>query len=67
MSGVRASLSHGFDLDKLMREQNIPLFALESQDPIRDFDFLCITLGYEMCYTNVLQTLDLSPDSAESS
>ena len=48
------------DLDKLMREQNIPLFALESQDPVRDFDFLCITLGYEMCYTNVLQTLDLS-------
>ena len=48
------------DLDKLMREQNIPLFALESQDPVMDFDFLCITLGYEMCYTNVLQTLDLS-------
>ena len=48
------------DLDKLMREQNIPLFALESQNPVRDFDFLCITLGYEMCYTNVLQTLDLS-------
>ena len=48
------------DLDKLMREKNIPLFALESQDPINDFDFLCITLGYEMCYTNVLQTLDLS-------
>ena len=48
------------DLDKLMKEQNIPLFALESQDPIRDFDFLCITLGYEMCYTNVLQTLNLS-------
>ena len=48
------------DLDKLMREQNIPLFALESQDPVSDFDFLCITLGYEMCYTNVLQTLDLS-------
>ena len=48
------------DLDKIMREQNIPLFALESQDPVKDFDFLCITLGYEMCYTNVLQTLDLS-------
>ena len=48
------------DLDKLMREQNIPLFALESQDPLRDFDCLCITLGYEMCYTHVLQTLDLS-------
>ena len=44
------------DLDKLMREQNIPLFALESQDPIRDFDFLCITLGYEMCYTCLLYT-----------
>ena len=48
------------DLDKIMREQKIPLFALESQDPVKDFDFLCITLGYEMCYTNVLQTLDLS-------
>ena len=48
------------DLDRIMREEHIPLFALESQDPIRDFDFLCITLGYEMCYTNVLQVLDLS-------
>lgn len=48
------------DLDKVMREKNIPLFALESQDPVRDFDFLGITLGYEMCYTNVLQVLDLS-------
>ena len=47
------------DLDKIMRQENIPLFALESQDPIRDFDFLGITLGYEMCYTNVLQILDL--------
>ena len=48
------------DLDKVMREQQIPLFALESQDPIKDFDFLGITLQYEMCYTNVLQVLDLS-------
>ena len=48
------------DLDKIMRKQKIPLFALESQDPVKEFDFLCITLGYEMCYTNVLQTLDLS-------
>ena len=48
------------DLDKIMREQKIPLFALESQDPVKEFDFLCITLGYEMCYTNVLQVLDLS-------
>lgn len=48
------------DLDKLMREKNIPLFALESQDNIKDFDFLGITLQYEMCYTNILQILDLS-------
>lgn len=47
------------DLDRIMRKENIPLFALESQDPIRDFDFLGITLQYEMCYTNVLQILDL--------
>lgn len=48
------------DLDAIMRKENIPLFALESQDPIRDFDWLAITLQYEMCYTNVLQVLDLS-------
>lgn len=48
------------DLDKVLREKNIPLFALESQDPVKDFDFLGITLQYEMCYTNVLQILDLS-------
>lgn len=48
------------DLDKIMREQNIPLFALETQDPVKDFDFLGITLQYEMCYTNILQILDLS-------
>ena len=48
------------DLDRIMREEHIPLFTLESQDPVKDFDFLGITLGYEMCYTNVLQLLDLS-------
>lgn len=48
------------DLDKIMREEKIPLFALESQDPIKDFDFLGITIQYEMCYTNILQVLDLS-------
>ena len=48
------------DMDAKMREHNIPLFALESQDPIRAFDFLGITLQYEMCYANVLQVLDLS-------
>ena len=48
------------DLDKIMREKNIPLFALESQDSVKDFDFIGITLQYEMCYTNILQLLDLS-------
>lgn len=48
------------DLDRVMREKNIPLFALESQDPIKEFDFLGITIQYEMCYTNILQILDLS-------
>lgn len=48
------------DLDKIMREKEIPLFALESQDPIKDFDFLGITIQYEMCYTNILQILELS-------
>ena len=48
------------DLDQIMREKQIPLFALESQDPIKNFDFLGITLQYEMCYTNVLQLLDLA-------
>ncbi|MGL5437619.1 MAG: TIGR03960 family B12-binding radical SAM protein [Lachnospiraceae bacterium] len=48
------------DLDKIMRENHIPLFALESQDPVKEFDFLGITIQYEMCYTNILQILDLS-------
>ena len=48
------------DLDKIMQEENIPLFALESQDAIKDFDFIGITIQYEMCYTNILQVLDLA-------
>lgn len=48
------------DLHKVMKEQHIPLFALESQDPLKEFDFLGITLQYEMCYTNILQVLDLA-------
>lgn len=48
------------DLDKIMREQNIPLFSLETQSPIKDFDLLAITIQYEMCYTNILQVIDLS-------
>ncbi|MCM1104100.1 MAG: TIGR03960 family B12-binding radical SAM protein [Clostridium sp.] len=48
------------DLDRIMREENIPLFCLESQEPVREMDFLGITLQYEMCYTNILQVLELS-------
>ena len=48
------------DLDRIMREEKIPLFALESQEPIKDFDFIGITIQYEMCYTNILQVLDLA-------
>lgn len=48
------------DLDAIMRREHIPLFALESQDPIKEFDFLGITIQYEMCYTNILQILDLA-------
>lgn len=48
------------DLHKIMKEKNIPLFGLESQQPIKNFDFIGITLQYEMCYTNILQILDLA-------
>ena len=48
------------DLHQIMKEQKIPLFALESQDAVKDFDFLGITIQYEMCYTNILQVIDLS-------
>ncbi|MBO5098090.1 MAG: TIGR03960 family B12-binding radical SAM protein [Agathobacter sp.] len=48
------------DLHKIMKEKNIPLFGLESQEPIKNLDFLGITIQYEMCYTNILQVLDLA-------
>lgn len=48
------------DLHEIMKREGIPLFALESQDPVKDFDFLGITIQYEMCYTNILQILDLA-------
>ncbi len=54
------------DLDKIMREKNIPLFMLESQTPVKNADFLGITIQYEMCYTNILQILDLSGIPLES-
>jgi len=48
------------DLHKIMKERDIPLFALESQEPLKRFDFIGMTLQYEMCYTNILQILDLA-------
>lgn len=48
------------DLHKIMKEQEIGLFTLETQSPVKDMDFLGITIQYEMCYTNILQILDLS-------
>ena len=48
------------DLHNIMKEKNIPLFALESQEPLTAFDFIGITLQYEMSYTNILQILDLA-------
>ena len=48
------------DLHGILKEKGIPLFALESQEPVKSFDFLGITIQYEMCYTNILQILDLS-------
>ena len=46
------------DLHKIMKEQKIPLFTLETQSPVKQMDFLGITIQYEMCYTNILQILD---------
>ncbi len=48
------------DMEEKMREQGIPLWAHESGDPIADFDIVAFTLQYEMCYTNVLNMLDLA-------
>ena len=48
------------DLHSILKEQQIPLFSLESQEPVKNADFLGITIQYEMCYTNILQILDLS-------
>ena len=48
------------DLHQILKERQIPLFSLESQQPVKTADFLGITIQYEMCYTNILQILDLS-------
>lgn len=48
------------DMEEKMRENNIPLYGLESMEPIKDFDFLAFTLQYEMSYSNILNMLDLA-------
>lgn len=48
------------DMEALMRERNIPLYALESGDPLTEFDFIGFTLQYELSYTNVLNMLSLA-------
>lgn len=48
------------DFEKIMRENDIPLYGLESLDPIKDFDFIGFTMQYELSYTNVLNMLDLA-------
>lgn len=48
------------DFEALMRENDIPLYALESLDPVKEFDFIGFTIQYELCYTNILNMLDLA-------
>ena len=48
------------DMEEAMRQHNLPLWALESQDPVKDFDMIAFTIGYEMCYTNILNMLMLA-------
>ena len=48
------------DMEEAMRKHDLPLWALESQSPVRDFDMIAFTIGYEMCYTNILNMLRLS-------
>ena len=48
------------DMEDAMRANNLPLWALESQDPVKDFDMIAFTIGYEMCYTNILNMLRLA-------
>ena len=48
------------DMEEAMRKHDLPLWALESQDPVKDFDMIAFTIGYEMCYTNILNMLSLA-------
>ena len=47
-------------MEKLMREENVPLFSIETKTPIKEFDILGFTLQYEMSYTNILNMLNLA-------
>ena len=48
------------DMEEAMRAHNLPLWALESQSPVKDFDMIAFTIGYEMCYTNIINMLILA-------
>ena len=48
------------DMEDAMRTHDLPLWTLESQDPVKDHDLIAFTIGYEMCYTNILNMLRLS-------
>ena len=48
------------DMEKAMRENNLPLWALESQSPVKDFDMVAFTIGYEMAYSNILNMMNLA-------
>ena len=48
------------DMEEAMRRHELPLWALESQDPVKDFDMIAFTIGYEMAYSNILNMLDLA-------
>ena len=48
------------DMEEAMRQHNLPLWALESQNPVKDFDMIAFSIGYEMAYSNILNMLDLA-------
>ena len=58
-SSCERAFSPWRDMDARMRENSIPLYSLETRSPLNEFDVVAFSLGYEMCFTNVLQMLDL--------
>ena len=48
------------DMEEAMRKHDLPLWALESQQPVKDFDMIAFTIGYEMAYSNILNMLNLA-------